>query len=157
MVLSGRYSNTFKKIIEFKESIKDLPDIPVGSRECKNKRTYEDGRTEVTRKSQEQKILSKQGIEEAVKLYQEGKSSKAIAKRLNCHHRTVRNALRKAGITIDPHVEGRKFKTEDAIRLYVQEKLPIKEIAKKLGVCEGSIYKCLKNNSINTKRTRWDY
>ena len=90
MVLTGRYSNTFKKILEFKESIKDLPDIPAGSSERKNKRTNEDGRTEVTRKTQEQKILSKQEIEEAVRLYQQGVSSKAIAKRLNCHHRTVR-------------------------------------------------------------------
>ena len=72
VVLSGRYSNTFKKILEFKESIKDLPDIPVRSGDSGNKRTNEYGKTEVTRKTQEQKILSKQEIEEATRLYQEG-------------------------------------------------------------------------------------
>ena len=55
------------------------------------------------------------------------------------------------------HVEGRKYKTEEVIRLYVEEKKSVSELAKKFGVCDATIYKCLKRNGVYTKRTRWDY
>lgn len=133
------------------------PDTSVKSQGNDKTRVNEYGKTEVKKICQKQKSLSKKEIEEIKKLYMEGMTSGKLAKKYGCHRVTVCNILKKAGITVDPCVEGRKFKAEDAIRLYEEEKLPVKAIAKKLGVCEGSIYKCFKQNEINTKRTRWDY
>ena len=40
---------------------------------------------------------------------------------------------------------------------YVEEKKSVAGLAKKFGVCDATIYKCLKRNGVYTKRTRWDY
>ncbi len=105
------------------------------------------GQTEVKKISQKQKILSKDEIEEIKELYLNGVPSGTLATAFKCHRVTICNVLRKAGITVDQHIEGRKYKTEEVIRLYQEERIPIKEIARKFGVCEGSIYKCLKRNN----------
>ncbi len=159
VALSGLSSNysTFSKLCKTIKDLASSPDTSVKSQRNDKTHVNECGKTEVKKICQKQKSLSKKEIEEIKKLYMEGMTSGKLAKKYGCHRVTVCNMLKKAGITVNPSVEGRKFRTEDAIRLYQEERLTVREIAKKLGVCEGSIYKCLKRNNIDTKRTRWDY
>ena len=159
VALSGLNSNysTFSKLCKTIKDLASSPDTSIKTQGNDKTRVNEYGKTEVKKICQKQKSLSKKEIEEIKKLYMEGMTSGKLAKKYGCHRVTVCNILKKAGITVNPSVEGRKFRTEDAIRLYQEERLTVREIAKKLGVCEGSIYKCLKRNNIDTKRTRWDY
>ncbi len=159
VALSGLSSNysIFPKLCKLKEELVNLPEVPVKSQNTERARVNECGKTEIKRICQKQKILSKNEVEEIKSLYLNGVPSGALATAFGCHRTTICNTLKRAKITVDQHIEGRKYKTEEVIRLYQEEKVPIKEIAKKFGVCEGSIYKCLKRNNIDTKRTRWDY
>jgi len=155
--LSTLYSNTFLEIIKFKNSIPAELSTSVENNISERKVENKYGETEVRKICQKQKILSDSEIEEIVKLYLEGVSTYTLAKAFECHRYTISNTLKRSGITVDKHVEGRKYKTEDAIRLYVEEKKSVKQIAEIFDVCDATIYKCLKRNGISTNRTRWDY
>ena len=159
VALSGLSINKsiYLEVFKLKKRLADSLDKPDKTKKAEKTRVNTRGQTEVKRISQKQKILSKNEIEEIKELYLNGVPSGTLATAFKCHRVTICNALRKAGITVDQHIEGRKYKTEEVIRLYQEERIPIKEIAKKFGVCESSIYKCLRKNNINTKRTRWDY
>lgn len=106
---------------------------------------------------QQQKHLSDAETRTIVEKYKAGVSTYDLAQEFRCHRYTISNALKRSGIVVDKHVEGRKYKTEEVIRLYVDEKKSVKQISEMFGVCDGTIYKCLKRNNIYTKRTRWDY
>ena len=106
---------------------------------------------------QQQKTLTQAETRTIIEKYKAGVSTYDLAKEFGCHRYTVSNALTRSGIIVDKHVEGRKYKTEEVIRLYAEEKKSVKQIAQMFGVCDGTIYKCLKRNNISTKRTRWDY
>ncbi len=106
---------------------------------------------------QQQKILTEAEIRTVIEKYQTGVSTYELAKEFNCHRSTIGNALKRNGIIVDGHVEGRKYQAKDVIRLYAEEKKSVTEIAKIFGVCDGTIYKCLRRNNIDTHRTRWDY
>lgn len=106
---------------------------------------------------QQQKHLSEQEIRTIIEKYNSGVSTYDLAQEFGCHRYTISNALKRNGIIVDKHVEGRKYKPEEVIRLYAEEKKSVKQIADMFGVCDGSIYKCLKRNGVSTKRTRWDY
>lgn len=84
-------------------------------------------------------------------------STYELAQEFDCHRYTISNALKRSGIVVDKHVEGRKYKTEEVIRLYAEEKKSVAELAKMFDVCDATIYKCLKRNGVYAKRTRWDY
>ena len=111
----------------------------------------------VKRIKQQQKHLTKAETRKIVEKYNAGVSTYELALEFGCHRYTISNALKRSGIVVDKHVEGRKYKTEEVIRLYVEEKKTVQQIAEMFDVCDGTIYKCLKRNGINTKRTRWDY
>ncbi len=106
---------------------------------------------------QRQKHLSEQETRTIIEKYNAGVSTYDLAQEFGCHRYTISNALKRNGIVVNKHVEGRKYKPEEVIRLYVEEKKSVNQIAEMFGVCDGSIYKCLKRNNISTKRTRWDY
>ena len=106
---------------------------------------------------QQQKHLTKAETRKIIEKYKAGVSTYDLAQEFGCHRYTISNALKRSGIVVDKHVEGRKYKTEEVIRLYVEEKKSVAELAKKFGVCDATIYKCLKRNGVYTKRTRWDY
>ncbi|MDO4189961.1 MAG: helix-turn-helix domain-containing protein [Lachnospiraceae bacterium] len=106
---------------------------------------------------QRQKHLSEQETRTIIEKYNAGASTYELAKEFGCHRNTISNALKRNGLAVDNHIEGRKYKTDNVIHLYIEEKKSIKQIAKIFGVCDGTIYKCLKRNNISTKRTRWDY
>ena len=157
MDLSTLYSNTFLKIIKFKHSIPADPPSSVKDNISERKVENKYGEIEVRKICQKQKILSDSEIEEIAKLYLEGVSTYTLATAFECHRYTISNALKRSGITVDKHVEGRKYKTEEVIRLYSEEKKSVKQVAEMFGVCDATIYKCLKRNGISTNRTRWDY
>lgn len=106
---------------------------------------------------QQQKHLSEAETRTIVEKYKAGVSTYELAQEFGCHRYTISNALKRSGIVVDKHVEGRKYQTGEVIRLYVEEKKSVKQIAEMFGVCDATIYKCLKRNGIYTKRTRWDY
>ena len=106
---------------------------------------------------QQQKILTEAEVQIIIEKYQTGVSTYELAKEFSCHRSTIGNALKRNGIIVDGHVEGRKYQAKDVIRLYADEKKSVAEIAKIFGVCDGTIYKCLRRNHIDTHRTRWDY
>lgn len=106
---------------------------------------------------QQQKHLSEQETQIIIEKYKAGFSTYDLAQEFGCHRYTINNAIKRNKIIVDNHIEGRKYKTEEVIRLYTEEKKFIKQIAEMFGVCDGSIYKCLKHNNISTKRTRWVY
>ena len=106
---------------------------------------------------QQQKHLTEAETRKIIEEYNAGVSTYELAQEFGCHRYTISNALKRGGIIVDKHVEGRKYKTEDVIRLYVEEKKSVKQIAEMFDVCDGTIYKCLKRNGVYTKRTRWDY
>lgn len=106
---------------------------------------------------QQQKHLTKAETRTIVEKYKAGASTYELAQEFGCHRYTISNALKRSGIVVDKHVEGRKYKTENVIRLYVEEKKSVKQIAEMFDVCDATIYKCLKRNNVYTKRTRWDY
>lgn len=106
---------------------------------------------------QQQKHLSEQETRTIVEKYKAGISTYELAQEFGCHRYTISNALKRSGIVVDKHAEGRKYKTEEVIRLYKEEKKSVAEPARMFGVCDATIYKCLKRNNIPTNRTRWDY
>lgn len=106
---------------------------------------------------QQQKHLSNEELELIAQKYLAGISTYDLAQEFECHRYTISNNLKRMGIDVSGHVEGRKYKTEEVIRLYTKERKSVKQIAQMFGVCDGTIYKCLKRNSISTNRTRWDY
>lgn len=106
---------------------------------------------------QQQKHLSNEELELIAQKYLAGISTYDLAKEFECHRYTISNNLKRMGINVSGHVEGRKYKTEEVIRLYTKERKSVKQIAQMFGVCDGTIYKCLKRNNISTQRTRWDY
>ena len=106
---------------------------------------------------QQQKHLTKAETRTIVEKYKAGVSTYELAQEFGCHRYTISNALKRSGLIVDKHVEGRKYKTEEVIRLYKEEKKSVAELAKMFGVCDATIYKCLKRNGISTSRTRWDY
>ena len=106
---------------------------------------------------QQQKHLSDEELELIAQKYLAGVSTYDLAQEFGCHRYTISNNLKRMGIDVSGHVEGRKYKTEEVIRLYTEERKSVKQIAKMFGVCDGTIYKCLRRNNISTNRTRWDY
>lgn len=107
--------------------------------------------------TQQQKHLSNDEIQTIIRKYSVGISTNELAREFGCHRITIRNALKNNGIVVDKHIEGRKYQAEDVIRLYRDEMRSVSQISKMLGVCDGTIYKCLKRHNISTNRTRWDY
>ena len=106
---------------------------------------------------QQQRYLSDEELEDVIQKYLSGISTYDLAKEYKCHRSTIRDNLKRCGVKVSNHVEGRKYQPKDVIRLYAEEMKTVAEIAKIYGVCDATIYKCLKRNNINTKRTRWDY
>ena len=106
---------------------------------------------------QQQKHLTKAETRTIVEKYKAGTSTYELAQEFGCHRYTISNALKRSGIVVDKHVEGRKYQAEEVIRLYVEEKKSVKQIAVMFDVCDATIYKCLRRNDIPTNRTRWDY
>ena len=106
---------------------------------------------------QQQKHLSNEELELIAQKYLAGISTYELAQEFGCHRYTISNNLKRMGIDVSGHVEGRKYKAEEVIRLYTEERKSVKQIAQMFGVCDGTIYKCLKRNDISTQRTRWDY
>ena len=106
---------------------------------------------------QKQHTPSHEEAEKIAEEYLSGASTYELASKYGCHRTTIGNTLKRQGIEISNHIEGRKYQTEEVIRQYVEENQTIKQIAKMYDVSESTIYKCLKRNHINTKKTRWDY
>ena len=106
---------------------------------------------------QQQKHLSNEELELIAQKYLAGTSTYDLAQEFGCHRYTISNNLKRMGIDVSGHVEGRKYKTEEVIRLYTIEKKSVRQIAQMFGVCDGTVYKCLRRNNISTQRTRWDY
>ena len=157
MDLSQLYSNLFLKIVKFKGTLPESESTSVKTNISERKAENKYGETEVRKICQKQKILSDSELIEIATKYLSGASTYDLAKEYDCHRYTISNNLKRMGIDVSGHVEGRKYKTDEVIRLYVEEKKTVKQIAEMFDVCDGTIYKCLKRNNVYTKRTRWDY
>ena len=155
--LSQLYSNLFMKIVKFKGSLPESESTSVKTNISERKVENKYGETEVRKICQKQKMLSDGELIEIAAKYLSGASTYDLAKEYSCHRYTISNNLKRMGIDVSGHVEGRKYKTKEVIRLYVEEKKSVAELAKKFEVCDATIYKCLKRNGVYTKRTRWDY
>ena len=137
------------------DKVKSTPVTPVTSSSMSE---YSDSTYNIkTEIKQQQKHLSDEELELIAQKYLAGVSTYDLAQEFGCHRYTISNNLKRMGIDVSGHVEGRKYKTEEVIRLYTEERKSVKQIAKMFGVCDGTIYKCLRRNNISTNRTRWDY
>ena len=137
------------------DKVKSTPVTPVASSSMSE---YSDSNYNIkTEIKQQQKHLSDEELELIAQKYLAGVSTYDLAQEFGCHRYTISNNLKRMGIDVSGHVEGRKYKTEEVIRLYTEERKSVKQIAKMFGVCDGTIYKCLRRNNISTNRTRWDY
>ncbi|MBQ9269804.1 MAG: helix-turn-helix domain-containing protein [Oscillospiraceae bacterium] len=153
--LSETYSNNYSIISEYVKCYRPTPvKTPVDPNVTDL--SYDPNST-VKSIKQQQKHLSEAETQTIVDKYKAGASTYELAQEFGCHRYTISNALKRSGIVVDKHVEGRKYKAEEVIRLYVEEKKSVAELAKKFGICDATIYKCLKRNGVYTKRTRWDY
>lgn len=153
--LSETYSNNYSIISEYVKNYRPTPvKAPVDPKVTDL--SYDPNST-VKIIKQQQKHLTEEETRTIVEKYNAGVSTYELAQEYGCHRYTISNALKRSGIVVDKHVEGRKYKTEEVIRLYVEEKKSVAELAKMYGVCDATIYKCLKRNGVYTKRTRWDY
>ena len=153
--LSQLYSNTFQKIVKYKSEHLTTSVNNTSEKPLRKVNSY--GETEIQHIRQHQKILSDEEIKHIIEKYNAGVSTYELAQEYGCHRYTISNALKRSGIVVDKHVEGRKYKTEEVIRLYTEEMKSVKQIAEMFDVCDATIYKCLKRNRVYTKRTRWDY
>lgn len=152
MGLSEINSKNYKIILD---NVKYASLIPVSdSPESEDSVTAYNIKTEI---KQQQKHLSDEELELIAQKYLAGTSTYDLAQEFGCHRYTISNNLKRMGIDVSGHVEGRKYKTEEVIRLYTEEHKSVRQIAQMFGICDGTIYKCLKRNNISTKRTRWDY
>lgn len=152
MGLSEINSKNYKIILEKVKYA--LPPPVIDSSESADFATAYNIKTEI---KQQQKHLSDEELELIAQKYLAGVSTYDLAQEFGCHRYTISNNLKRMGIDVSGHVEGRKYKTEEVIRLYTEERKSVKQIAKMFGVCDGTIYKCLRRNNISTNRTRWDY
>ena len=150
--LSEINSKNYKIILEKVKYA--LPTPVIDSSESADFATAYNIKTEI---KQQQKHLSDEELELIAQKYLAGVSTYDLAQEFGCHRYTISNNLKRMGIDVSGHVEGRKYKTEEVIRLYTEERKSVKQIAKMFGVCDGTIYKCLRRNNISTNRTRWDY
>lgn len=150
--LSEINSKNYKIILDNVKyaSLTPVPDSP----ESVDSVTAYNIKTEI---KQQQKHLSDEELELIAQKYLAGVSTYDLAQEFGCHRYTISNNLKRMGIDVSGHIEGRKYKTEEVVRLYSEERKSVKQIAQMFGVCDGTIYKCLKRNNISTKRTRWDY
>lgn len=152
MGLSEINSNNYDIILN---KVKSTPITPVTGSSVPE---YSDNAYNIkTEIKQQQKHLSDEELELIAQKYLAGVSTYDLAQEFGCHRYTISNNLKRMGIDVSGHVEGRKYKTEEVIRLYTEERKSVKQIAKMFGVCDGTIYKCLRRNNISTNRTRWDY
>lgn len=91
-------------------------------------------------------------IPEALNLYRKGMSIKKIADRLRVSSTGVYNYLRRNGIKFRPPViGGRVIPEREVVRLYVEKKMTVWEIADGLGFCGTGIWKCLKRTGISLR------
>ncbi len=154
--LSQLYSNTFLKIIKFKESITESSGIPVKPSITENKSINKYGETEVRKICQKQKFLSEYEVEEIKRLYLEGVTTYALATAFDCHRSTISAALKKAGINGTIKRAGKDFDPEEAVRLYAEGHTS-KEIGQMLGgINQLTIRNCLREHGVKI-RSRWDY
>ena len=75
------------------------------------------------------KHLSNEELELIAQKYLAGISTYDLAQEFGCHRYTISNNLKRMGIDVSGHVEGRKYKTEEVIRLYTKERKSVKQIA----------------------------
>ena len=152
--LSQLYSNIFQKIVKYKHdhpatSVNNTSEKPL----CKVN-SY--GETEINRIKQQQKILSDEEIKHIIEEYGRGASTYALANKYNCHRSTISRALKQNGIKVTNEVIGRKVKPEEVAEMH-KSGMSIKKIAKELHATEHTISQCLRDQGIDTKKTRWDY
>lgn len=153
--LSETYSNNYAIVAEY---VKSYSSTPVKAEiDPKITDLSYDPNSTIKTVTQQQKHLSDEELELIAQKYLAGISTYELAKEFGCHRYTISNNLKRMGIDVSGHVEGRKYKTEDVIQLYTEEGKSVSQIAKMFNVCDGTIYKCLKRNGISTSRTRWDY
>ncbi len=74
-------------------------------------------------------------------LYEEQRlGTVAIARRYGCSPTTISNRLRNCGVPVRPsRFQPCPISPDELYRLYVVERLPIKEIAQRLGVSLGTV------------------
>ena len=123
MGLSEANSNKYRTLLELKASIDPMAIVspPVQDDQV------------VTELKQRQKFLSEKEIQEVIIRYQEGVSANKLAEVYGCHKRTIRNALRRNGITVSHSVADKKLLVGKMILLRNQG-YAMKEIARMVGL-----------------------
>lgn len=153
--LSQLYSNTFRKIVKYKN------ELPLGTptsvkssiSESTSKNKY--GETEVRKISQNQKILSNDEIKQLVQGYEQGLSTYRLAKQFGCHRYTISKALKDNGIEVSNQVAKKKVLAEMIMQMYSEWYKP-QEIGEALGVSADTVRRILKQNDVYIRKS-WEY
>ena len=101
----------------------------------------------VTELKQRQKFLSEKETQEVIIRYQEGVSANKLAEIYGCHKCTIRNVLKRNGITVSHSVADKKLLVEKMILLRNQV-YAMKEIAKMVGLNYDTVLRYFREHGV---------
>ena len=133
--LSETNSNKYRTLLELKASID--PTVIVSP-------PVQDDQV-VTELRQRQKFLSEKEIQEVITRYQEGNSANKLAEIYGCHKCTIRNILKRNGITVSNSVADKKLLVEKMVSLR-EAGHSINQIAQATGLDYGTVWRYFKKN-----------
>ncbi len=157
MVLSGHNSNNYTTLITQKrrlcQTARDSDPISIKT-ETEKHRINEYGETEICQYTKMQKWLTDQEISEIVEAYKKGANCCELAKQYGCHHTSISNALKRAGIEV--RNGSTKVLDEPAIISMYENGQTMSEIGERFGIDPHTVSRCLKKNSVSIRNTN-DY
>lgn len=117
--------------------------------------SYDPNSTIKSIRQQQKHHFSEKEIAEIIRRYGMGETVYNLAEAFDCHRSTISAVLKRNGVKVTLVKSEKMFDPAEVVRLY-QDGLKSKEIAKKYGVGEQTIRKCLAEQGVKM-RTRWDY
>ena len=137
MGLSEANSNKYRTLLRLKASIDPTAIVSPPA---------QDGQV-VTELKQRQKFLSEKETQEVIIRYQEGVSANKLAEIYGCHKCTIRNVLKRNGITVSHSVADKKLLVEKMILLRNQV-YAMKEIAKMVGLNYDTVLRYFREHGV---------
>lgn len=137
MGLSEANSNKYRTLLGLKASIDPTAIVSPPAQDSQV----------VTELKQRQKFLSEKETQEVIIRYQEGVSANKLAEIYGCHKCTIRNILKRNGITVSHSVADKKLLVEKMILLRNQG-YAMKEIAKMVGLNYDTVLRYFREHGI---------
>ncbi len=155
MELSQLYSNTFHKVIKYKQSLPIDSSTTVKSNISERKVKNKYGKTEVRKICQKQKKLSDYEISQIIQGYERGLSIYELAEQFNCHRKTISDTLKRNGVEVSHQASKKPELVKKIIDLYAEYKTP-REIGTIVGIDCNTVRKVLKENEVYIRKS-WEY